>query len=93
MSLKNSIKEFKAYLGDSESLLDLSYPKVVEMIKLHWGYKELYTYVNKLLVVEKERNRRGFPLEVIQEIYTLLEIHEKIFPATKISPSDKFRSG
>ena len=54
------------------------------MIKLHWGYKEIYLYINKLLVVDKDRNRQGFPLEVLQEIYTLQEIHEKLFPGTKM---------
>lgn len=83
MSLKNSIKEFKAYLGDNESLLDVSFPRISEMIELHWGYKELYLYINKLLVVDKDRNRAGFPLEVIQEIYTLQEIHEKLFPGLR----------
>lgn len=85
MSLKNSIKEFNAYLGDKESLLDKSYPRVVDTIQLHWGYKEFYLCINKLLVVEKDQNRQGFPLEVLQEIYKLQEIHEKIFPGLKPS--------
>ena len=84
MSLKNSIKEFKVYLGDRESLLDTNYQRIAEMIKIHWGYKEIYLYINKLLVVDKDRNRQGFPLEVLQEIYTLQEIHEKLFPGTKM---------
>ena len=83
MSLKNSIKEFKALLGDEESLLDINYPKISEMIKLHWGYKEIYLYINKLLVVDKDRSRQGFPIEVIKEIYLLQEIHEKLFPGLK----------
>jgi hypothetical protein len=85
MSLKNSIKEFKDFLGDRESLLDKNYSRVTEMIQLHWGYKEFYLCINKLLVVEKEQNRQGFPLEVLQEIYKLQEIHENIFP--KLKPS------
>ena len=84
MSLKNSIKEFKVFLGDKESLLDKSYPRVTEMIQLHWGYKEFYLCIQKLLVVEKDQNRQGFPLEVLQEIYKLQEIHEKVFPKLRI---------
>jgi len=83
MSLKNSIKEFEAFLGDKDSLLDTSYPRVVEMIKLHWGHKEIYLYFNKLLAVDTDRNRQGFPLEVLHEIYKLQEIHEKVFPGLK----------
>lgn len=83
MSLKNSIKEFKDFLEDKESLLDKNYPRVTDMIQLHWGYKEFYLCIQKLLVVEKDQNRQGFPLEVLQEIYKLQEIHEKVFPKLK----------
>lgn len=83
MSLKNAIKEFKAHLGDKESLLDTQYQRIAEMIQLHWGYKEFYLFINKLLVVERDRNRQGFPLDVLDEIYTLQEIHEKVFPHLK----------
>lgn len=83
MPLKNSIKAFKTYLGDKESVLDTNYRRVADMIELHWGYKEFYLYINKLLIVEKETNRQGFPLEALEEIYVLQEIHEKIFPGMK----------
>ncbi len=83
MPLKNSIKAFKAYLGDKESVLDTNYRRIADMIELHWGYKEFYLYVNKLLIVEKGINRQGFPLEALEEIYALQEIHEKIFPGMK----------
>lgn len=83
MSLKNSIKEFKVYLGNKESVLDMQYPRIAQAIQLQWGYHEIYSYLNKLLVVEKDRNRNGFPLEVLQEIHVLQQIHEKLFPATK----------
>ena len=91
MILKNSIKEFKAYLGEKESLLDTNFPRIAEMIKIHWGYKEIYLYINKLLVVDKERNRQGLPLDVLQEIYVLREIHEKLFSATKMFPNDNLQ--
>ena len=83
MSLKNSIKQFKIYLGDKDSLLDTNYKRVADMIQLHWGYNEFYPFIQKLLVVEKDQNRQGFPLEVLQEIYMLQEIHQKEFPGLK----------
>lgn len=92
MSLKNSIKEFKAYLGDRESLLDTNYQRISEMIKLHWGYKEIHLYIKKLLVVDKDRNRQGFPLAALQEIYTLQEIHNKLFPGATMPANDKLQS-
>lgn len=88
MSLKKSIKEFAAYLGAKESLLDTNYKRVAEMIQLHWGYKEFYQYINKLLVVERDKGRQGFPLEALKEIYMLQEIHQKEFPNLKLLMSD-----
>jgi len=87
MSLKRSINEFGAYLGDKESLLEKNYPRIAEMIQLHWGYKEIYQYINKLLVVDKDRDRQGFPVQVLQEIYKLQEIHERLFPDLEVLSS------
>jgi hypothetical protein len=40
-------------------------------------------------VVERDQSRQGFPLDVLQEIYTLQEIHEKAFPhLKKLLPND-----
>lgn len=89
MSLRNSIKEFKAYLGDRESLLDTNYQIIAERIELQWGYKEIHAYINKLLVVDKDRSRQGFPSAVLQEIYTLQEIHNKLFPGAAMLSNDK----
>lgn len=83
MSLRKSIKEFDTSLGSKESVLDTKYQRVAEMIRLHWGYKEFYIYINKLTVVEKGQSRQGFPLEALEEIYILQEIHERLFPHLK----------
>lgn len=84
MSLKNTIKEFATYLGDRESILDRNYQRIAVMIELHWGYKEYYPFMNKLLIMEKDKNRQGFPLEVLEEIYKLYKIHEELFPSLKV---------
>ncbi len=41
--------------------------------------------MERLLVVEKDRVRAGFSMDVILEFNALLEIHEKKFP--KIKPT------
>lgn len=91
MLLKNMIKEFSLQLGDKPSLLDTNYSRIAEKILLHWGYKEFYPFMDKLLVVEKERSRQGFPLEVLEEIYLLQEVHDKKFPSTRPS-LDRFNN-
>lgn len=87
MSLKESIKEFNTLLGDSESLLDKNYQRIAQAIELHWGYKEIYLYINKLLIADKGISRGRFPLEVLQEIYILQELHTILFPETNVLPA------
>lgn len=79
MTLKSTIAEFGAYLGERESLLDKNYQRIVEQIKLLWGYDEFFKYIEKLVLVEKERSRGGFPYEVILELNILQDIHRKNF--------------
>lgn len=83
MALKTSIKEFSALLGDKESLLDKHFKHLAQKIELHWGYDEFYPFMEKLLLDTRNGNRAGLPIEVMQEISDLYEIHEKKFPAEK----------
>ncbi|ABI58523.1 hypothetical protein [Nitrosomonas eutropha] len=80
MTLKSTIKEFAAFLGNQESILDRDYPRVVDQSRLLWGYAEFSLYLEKLLVTEKGRDRGGFSFEVILELDKLKEIHERRFP-------------
>ncbi len=87
MILKKLIKEFSAYLKDKESILDRDYPHLAKKIELHWGYEEFYPFMNGLIVNDKDRNREGFSLEAVQELYELNEIHERLFPRKNKGPS------
>lgn len=80
MTLKSTIKEFSAFLGSRESILDRDYARIADQIKLLWGYAELSLYLEKLLVIEKGRGRAGFSFEVMLELDKLKEIHERRFP-------------
>jgi hypothetical protein len=86
MALKNTIKEFQTYLGDNESLIDKNHKNIAGKILLLWGYPEFYELMEQLLVVEKDRERSGFSLDVIMEFNELLEIHEHKFPRIKPKP-------
>lgn len=85
MTLKNTIKEFQAYLGDNESLIDKDHKNIAGKILLLWGYPEFYELMEQLLVVEKDRQRAGFSLAVVMEFNELLEIHQHKF--SKIKPT------
>ncbi len=39
--------------------------------------------MNKLLVTDHDRNREGFPPAVMQELYDLTEIHDRLFPGKR----------
>ncbi|SER22565.1 hypothetical protein SAMN05421690_101349 [Nitrosomonas sp. Nm51] len=80
MALKTFIKEFGAFLGEKESLLDKNYQHVAEKIELHWGYDEFYPFIEKLLVDRRDQRRSGFPIEAAMEISALHSIHERLYP-------------
>ena len=80
MTLKESIKEFRLYLGNNESFIDLNHSHLAEKILIHWGFQEFYPFINKLVVVDDDRERNGFSPNVITELHELSEIHERLFP-------------
>lgn len=78
MALKNSIKEFADFLGDQASVLDQSYPRIADKVELLWGHNEIYLYLDQMMVVEKGRERSGFPFTVMKEFQVLREIHVRL---------------
>jgi len=80
MALKTTIKEFRALLGNKESLLDQNFKHLAQKIELHWGYDEFYPFMEKLMLDTRDGQRAGFPLDVLQEITVLHEIHTKLYP-------------
>lgn len=83
MTLKKSIKEFAVLLGENESILDRDFKRIAEKIELHWGYDEFYPFMSKLIVNDYDRDREGFSRAVMQELYNLTEIHDRLFPGKK----------
>ena len=92
MTLKSTITEFNTYLGDKESILDKNYQRIAEQIKLLWGYDEFFVFIEKLVLVEKERNRGGFPYEVILELNILQDIHRQKFSKRSVDQKIRFHS-
>ncbi len=83
MALRKLIKEFDAYLGEKESILERDFKHVAEKIELHWGYDEFYPFIEKLMVDSRNRRRAGFPIEAAMELTELSYIHEKLYPRKK----------
>ena len=78
--VKNSITAFSdSLLGDQESILDQSYLRIAQKIESLWRHNAIYLYLDQLMVVEKGRERSGFPFAVIKELQLLREIHARLY--------------
>jgi hypothetical protein len=66
-------------------LLQLSaYPHVLSKLDLLWGTKDCRDYLTNLVMNDRDGrqpiNAKGFPLEIINLIICILEIHDELYP-------------
>jgi hypothetical protein len=55
--------------------LEKRFPRLVDKITLMWGAKDFPIFLSNL-IIDDRGNRQGFPLEVIEEMMFLQEIHD-----------------
>ncbi len=55
------------------------FPHVFDVISLLWGNPEMGVYFDRLLLQDRD-DRRGFPAEVVNEVFALREFHDTLFP-------------
>lgn len=67
---------------DGISVLDESFPHVVEKMIFYWGEPEFYDYTSELLCSDRPF-RTGFPFSAVLEINAVIEEHKKRFPDLK----------
>jgi hypothetical protein len=59
------------------------YPRIANLIAAKWAdTKALSAYFDELLV-DRRRGRRGFPLEVLDDLRVLRDYHATLYPHTK----------
>jgi hypothetical protein len=64
-------------------LLCKLYPRIANLIAAKWAHTEaLRAYVDGLLV-DRRRGRRGFPLEVLNDLCVLLDYHAALYSYAK----------
>jgi hypothetical protein len=64
-------------------LLCKLYPRIANLIGAKWAHTEaLRAYLDELLV-DRRRGRRGFPLEVLNDLCVLLQYHATLYSYTK----------
>jgi hypothetical protein len=62
-----------------QSALEKDFPRILTTIQSLWGYPELNAYFRKL-TLDNRGDREGFPQDVWEEIFTLLNLHRMIVP-------------
>jgi hypothetical protein len=71
---------------DSMSEIEKQYPHIAKQLCAYWGDAVFENYANKLIIDERG-DRQGLPLEVIEELLFLYQLHLKNsnFDPNKIS--------
>jgi hypothetical protein len=57
------------------SSLEKRFPRIVDKITMMWGAKEFPEFLSSLMIDDRG-DRQGFPLDVIEEMMFLHEIHD-----------------
>lgn len=63
-----------------DSQLKISLHRIWEKIEEHWGTQQGADYLDSLVIVEEGRSRHGFDFNIISELMSLGELHERTFP-------------
>ena len=67
-------------LSTEFKLVSEEYPRIGAALKLMWGTRECYTYLNNLMFDTRENTRQGFSKEVGSAIGKLQTKHNEDFP-------------
>ena len=59
--------------------LQNKYPHIYNKLILLWGTEECRTYISELLKDTRRDTRIGFPVEVAQELMSILTEHDRLF--------------
>lgn len=63
---------------DVKLISSIPYPHITRKIVLMWGSSELGTYLNSLLLADRDIPRLGFPPEVSKSIFSLITRNEVV---------------
>ena len=84
--LYDLVPEIGEKTGMIDSYIDVNYPHIAKKLLLLWGEPECLMELDNLLNYSyspDRPNRQGFPLQVMTELFIILEKHHKEFPKVK----------
>jgi len=63
----------------NKSILETKFPHVVQGIIEHWHSENTELYLESLIFMDRDLQRQGFDLDVINEILFLYNIHATLY--------------
>ena len=75
--------EIKAYLDAKVPRIKQEFPKLYDNIVLFWGSKDFLEYIEKTVTSDRT-NRQGFPPDIMQELFKIQTIHDKLYPQLNV---------
>lgn len=87
--LSSSLKSAEAKFPE---LLARDYARILQRVELLWGTKEAVNYLDSVILGDGSvrSERQGFPIEILNEIALLKQMHEYLFPSLDVNPYDPF---
>lgn len=88
IKLRTELSRLKAKFGlvpepttNAKTTLETRFPHVAEKLCLYWDTSEFPPYIKSLLLIDTNSSRVGFPLDVIESLTLLNEVHLANHPA------------
>ncbi|RLA03364.1 MAG: hypothetical protein DRQ54_10870 [Gammaproteobacteria bacterium] len=94
--MKRKTKQKTMEMPAIQRELSTRYSHVWKKIVENWGSLACPLHLSKLTIVEPSRDRAGFTPKAMEEIFTLIALHDRLFPHHSIEPeklnTDAWRS-
>lgn len=85
------MEDKKDILNTNLLVIYKSFERIGKALELRWGDKEFQPYMNSLLGVGRP-SRQGFPIDVLEALINLQQLHDTIFPEYVIHDPNNWSS-
>lgn len=72
------------------SAIETDFPHIAEKLTLVWGYPNCFSYLSEL-IIDNRGNRKGFNLDIMNDLMLLLKMTEQVTPDQWARPPGKNR--
>jgi hypothetical protein len=75
------------YLG----IVKAAFPELAEKLRLFWGNQEFVDLIHELLHDTRGNTRKGFPINVLNALCELEEVHLETHPQIRFSDGGRWK--